>query len=51
MFVMTGGGRAQGAGMVAICLFVGLSVAAGIILSGSRRHGSFEPYTDAENAG
>jgi hypothetical protein len=39
MFVLTGGGRAQGAGMVAICLFVGISVAVGIILSGTRRHG------------
>ena len=47
MFVLTGGGRAQGAAMVAICLLVGTSIAAGIILSGTRRHGEFKP----KNAG
>ena len=39
MFVITGGGRAQGAAMVLVCLTVGMSVAVGIILSGRRRHG------------
>ena len=39
MFVITGGGRAQGAAMVLICLLVGMSVAAGIILAGRRRDG------------
>ena len=38
MFVLTGGGRAQGAGMVAICFFVGFSIAVGIILSLSLIH-------------
>ena len=39
MFVITGGGRAQGAAMVLICLLVEMSVAAGIILAGRRRDG------------
>ncbi len=51
MFFLTGGGREQGAGMVAICLLVGVSVAAGIILSGTRRHGSFSKQTKTENGG
>ena len=51
MFFLTGGGRAQGAGMVAICLTVGISVAAGIILSGTRRHGSYANQTKSENGG
>jgi peptidoglycan/LPS O-acetylase OafA/YrhL len=51
MFVATGGGRAEGAAMVVIYLIVGISVAAGIILSGSRRHGELKSIGQSENAG
>ena len=48
VFVITAGGRGQGAAMVLICLLVGMSVAAGIILAGQRRDGTISQPEDAE---
>ena len=50
IYLMTGGGRAQGAGMVLICLLVGISVATGIVISGSRRHGSLVSALDSTDS-
>ena len=49
MVAITRGGRGQGFGMVIICLIVGVSVAVGIVVSGTRRDGELLPVTHTEH--
>ena len=51
MFILTRGGESQGAGMVIISLLVGISVATGILFSGTRRHGGFDSIPNTKSGG